>query len=69
MNIMLLRTILSVVAITIVSALAILVLFFGAALNTVQVGLLTLLAGALIAEVKTASSYLFDGTPNKETPP
>ena len=62
------RFIVATIAVGVVSVLSILVLFFGAGLNTVQVGLLTLLVSSLISEIKTASGYLFDGTPsvNKE---
>ena len=67
MDLVKLRFALSVGALFMVSTLAILVLFFGVALTSVQVGLLTLFGSAVISELKSSSSYVFDGTPDKTT--
>ena len=64
-----LRFVLAVTALAALVALAILVLFFGHDLSNVQVGVLTLLAGAVVAEAKSSSAFIFDGVPEKAPPP
>lgn len=61
MNLTFLRFVLAVGALFCVAALGVLVLFFGKDLSQTQIVLLTLLATALVAEVKTSSAYIFDG--------
>jgi hypothetical protein len=65
MNISLLRAISIFVSLGALSALGILVLFFPE-LTSIQVGLLTMVLGAVISEVKSASAWLFDGVPEKK---
>jgi uncharacterized membrane protein YgaE (UPF0421/DUF939 family) len=43
----------------------VLILFFGHEVTTVQVALIAPLATALVAEAKSASSFIFDGIPEK----
>jgi hypothetical protein len=65
----LLRFILAVGALIAVVSLGVLVLFFGKDLSQTQVVLLTMLATALVSETKSASAYVFDGTPDSPAAP
>lgn len=65
MDLMKLRFILAIVALVATSVAVPLIVFFGKGLDSVQVGLLTLFGGALIAECKTSAAYVFDGVPDK----
>jgi uncharacterized membrane protein len=64
-----LRATLAIYGLFIVAGLGVLVLFFGKDLSQTQVVLLTMIATALVAELKSASSYIFDGTPGTDVPP
>lgn len=64
-----LRFILGVSALLSVVAMAVLVLFYGAALTSLQSALLGILIAALIAECKASSAYVFDGTPDAPDAP
>ena len=69
MDLMTLRFILAIAGLNIVAALGVLVLFFGKDLSNTQVVLLTMIATALVSEVKSASSYIFNGTPDSSDAP
>jgi len=62
----LLRFVLAVGSLTCIAILGVLVLFFGKDLSQTQVVLLTLLSTAIVAEAKSASAYIFDGTPGDD---
>lgn len=65
MNISVLRAISIIFCLAALSALGILVLFFPN-LTSIQVGLLTMVLGAVISEVKTSAAWLFDGVAEKK---
>lgn len=69
MDLMLLRAILSIAGLLIVAGLGVLTLFYGKDLSQTQIVLLTMLATALVSELKAASSYIFDGTPDAKDAP
>lgn len=69
MDLMKLRFVLGVGALLAVVAMAVLILFYGAGLNQLQVALLTILVAALINECKSSSAYVFDGVPDKPADP
>ena len=69
MELLPLRFVLACGALLSVVALGAGVLFFGSALTQTQVVLLTLVAGALVAECKAASAFIFDGVPDKPADP
>lgn len=66
MHINTLRAVISLAALAGIIAIAVATFLLGAALTAVQTGLLSVLATALVSEVKSASAYLFDGVPKKE---
>ena len=68
MTLMKLRFALAAGALLSIIALAAGVLFLGHDLTQTQVVLITLLAGALIAEAKSASAWTFDGVAPKTDP-
>lgn len=63
MTLLKLRFALGTMALLAVIALAILLVFFGSTLSTVQVALLASLIAILSNEVKASSSWAFDGVP------
>lgn len=65
MNLTLLRAISIFVGLAALVALGVLILFFPN-LSNIQVGLLTMVLAAVIAEVKTAAAWLFDGVAEKK---
>lgn len=65
MNITLLRAVSIFVGLAALVALGVLILFFPD-LSNIQVGLITMVLGAIISEVKTAASWLFDGVAEKK---
>jgi hypothetical protein len=69
-NLLQLRFVLAVTALLAICLFAAGVLIWGKDLTQTQVVLLTLLAGALIAEAKTSSAWTFDGVaPKEDSPP
>lgn len=61
-----LRFFLAIGGLSAVFVLCCLTLFFGKDLSQTQVVLLTMLATALVAELKSASAYIFDGVPKDQ---
>ena len=66
-NLMFLRFVMATGALLSIAALAAGVLFLGHDLSQTQVVLLTLLASALVGEMKSSSSWAFDGVPKDST--
>lgn len=69
MTLMKLRFVLAVTALVAVVAMAVLILFFGAGLNALQAGMLGVLITGLLKETQSASSWTFDGVPDKSPAP
>ena len=61
-----LRFVLSVLSLTFVAVLGGIIIFYGHDLSQTQVVVLTMIATALVSEVKSATAYIFDGTPAKD---
>lgn len=64
-SLMQLRFVMAVAALAATIGLSILLLFYGKELSQTQTAILSMLLGGLLAELKTATSWIFDGVADK----